>query len=73
MKKRIVALLLGVTMAMSVTTTVFADENGTAEENYIEGGWSVNQGSIKPSAKVNKEAKQAFDKAMENLSGCECL
>lgn len=35
------------------------------------GGWSANQGNIKPSAKANKEAKHAFDKAMENLTGCD--
>lgn len=111
MKKRLAAMALGVTMALSVAACGNSTSQGSAgdstavssaaseavqesgaesvpesdeviesigepaaessadSEEVLTGGWETNQGSMDPDDSSNKDAKEAFEKAVENLDG----
>ena len=54
-----------------------ADSTGSSSEEItsdstsvvLEGGWEITQGSLAPAD--NPDAKEAFDKALEGLTGCD--
>lgn len=83
MKKKFIAITLGLTMTLMATACGNQAANGstksaavssaisasTAAAEEIDGGWETNQGSTDPDDSANAGAKEAFEKATSNLDG----